>query len=209
MHFFGIDLIELVRTIGYFGVWGIIFAETGIFFCFFFPGDSLLFVAGFLSGTGLFSPIILILGTFLAAVLGNFAGYQLGKFMGPRIFTKEDSLLFRKAHVIKAQKYYDKYGPKTIFLACFVPVVRTFSPIVAGIAQMDPAKFWFYNILGALAWAGGITFAGYYLGSLINVDTYILPVTLLIIFLSVLPGIIEFWKVHKLARKTKDHEVLS
>jgi membrane-associated protein len=110
MHFFGVDLIEMVRTIGYFGVWGIVFAETGLFLGFFFPGDSLLFVAGFLAGAGFFSPLILIPGIFVAAILGNFVGYEFGKFVGPRIFSKEDSLLFRKAHVIKAQNYYEKYG---------------------------------------------------------------------------------------------------
>ncbi len=197
MDFFGIDLVELIRTVGYAGVWGIVFAETGLFLGFFLPGDSLLFVTGFLAGTGFFSLPILLFGLAIAAVLGNFVGYEFGKFVGPRLFQKEDSIIFKKAHLLKAQRYYEVHGPKTIFLARFMPIVRTFAPIVAGIAQMDLKVFWFYNIMSGVVWTVGLVLLGYFLGSVIDVDKYLLPIVLAIIFVSFLPAIIEFIKEHK------------
>lgn len=201
MHFFGIDLITLVETIGYFGVFGIVFAETGLFLGFFLPGDSLLFVAGFLAGTGLFSLPLLIGGLFISAILGNLLGYEFGRQIGPRIFSREDSLLFKKAHAVKAQKFYDKHGPKMILLARFMPIVRTFAPIVAGVAKMRFRDFLFYNILGAFIWTVGLTLAGYFLGSVIDVDKYLLPIILLIIFLSFLPALIEFVRERKIQKR--------
>jgi membrane-associated protein len=197
MDFFGIDLVELIRTVGYAGVWGIVFAETGLFLGFFLPGDSLLFVTGVLAGTGFFSLPILLFGLAISAILGNFVGYEFGKFVGPRLFQKEDSLIFKKAHLIKAQRYYELHGPKTIFLARFMPIVRTFAPIVAGIAQMDLKVFWFYNIMSGIVWTVSLVLLGYFLGSVIDVDKYLLPIVLAIIFVSFLPAIIEFIKEHK------------
>jgi membrane-associated protein len=194
MDFFGIDLIELIRTVGYAGVWGIIFAETGLFLGFFLPGDSLLFVAGFLSAGGYFSLTLMLLGITIAAILGNFVGYEFGRFVGPRLFQKEDSLIFKKAHLLKAQRYYELHGPKTIFLARFMPIVRTFAPIVAGIAQMDIKVFWFYNVVSGVVWAFALVFLGYYLGNVIDVDRYLLPIIFIIIFLSFLPAMLEFIK---------------
>lgn len=194
MEFFGIDLVELIRTVGYAGVWGIVFAETGLFLGFFLPGDSLLFVAGFLSGGGYFSLPIMLIGVSVSAILGNFVGYEFGKFVGPKLFHKEDSLIFKKAHLRKAQRYYEHHGPKTIFLARFMPIVRTFAPIVAGIAQMDLKVFWFYNIVSGIVWSFSLILLGYYLGSVIDVDKYLLPIVLLIIFLSFLPAIISYIK---------------
>lgn len=188
------SLIELISLVGYVGLVGIVFAETGLFLGFFLPGDSLLFIAGFLAGQGLFSLPILIALLWVAAILGNIVGYEFGKFVGPRLFQKEDSLIFRKAHLLKAQAFYEKHGAKTLFLARFMPIVRTFAPIVAGVAQMDFRAFLFYSATGATVWVVGLTVLGYYLGALEIVRENLEPVILLIIFISILPAIIEYLK---------------
>ncbi len=204
MDFFGVDMIEAIKAIGYIGLFGIVFAETGLFLGFFFPGDSLLFVAGVLAAQGFFSLPILLVGLFIAAFMGNLLGYWFGGYVGPRLFSREDSLLFRKSHLIKAQKFYEKYGPKMIVLARFVPIVRTFAPIVAGVAKMHYGTFVVYNFIGALLWSVGLTTLAYYLGGLVeNVDRYLLPIVLLIIFLSVLPGIVEYWRDRREAKRTR------
>lgn len=192
MEFFGIDLISLIKAIGYAGVFGIVFAETGLFLGFFLPGDSLLFVAGFLASDDYFSLPVLLLGIFLAGVLGNLLGYEFGRRVGPKIFSREDSLLFKRAHALKAQAFYDKHGPKTIVLARFMPIVRTFAPIVAGVANMHFRTFFVYNVIGSLVWTLGLVLMGYSLGSVIDVDKYLLPIILLIVFLSFLPAIVGF-----------------
>lgn len=192
MTFFGIDLAVLIQTIGYFGLFFIIFAETGLFLGFFLPGDSLLFVAGFLASQGLFSLPLLLFGIFLSAVAGNLFGYEFGRRIGARLFIREDSLIFKKAHVLKAQAFYDKYGSKTIVFARFMPIVRTFAPIVAGVGNMRYRSFFLFNLLGALLWTTSLILLGYFLGSAINVDRYLLPIVLLIVFLSFLPGVVGY-----------------
>lgn len=192
MTFFGIDLVSLIEAIGYVGVFGIVFAETGLFLGFFLPGDSLLFVAGFLASQGFFSLAGLIAGVFFAGVIGNLFGYEFGRRVGPRIFSREDSFFFKKAHALKAQAFYDKHGSKTIVLARFMPIVRTFAPIVAGVANMRFRTFLIYNIIGSFLWTLGLILLGYSLGSVIDVDRYLLPIILLIVVLSFLPGIIAF-----------------
>ncbi len=195
MTFFGLDMVEIIKAIGYVGLFGIVFAETGLFLGFFFPGDSLLFVAGILAAQGFFSLPLLLVGLFVAAFAGNLVGYWFGGYVGPKIFSREDSLLFKKSHLIKAQKFYDRHGPKMIVLARFVPIVRTFAPIVAGVAKMHYGTFMLYNLVGALLWSVGLTTLAYYLGGLVeNIDKYLLPIVLLIIFLSILPGIFEYWR---------------
>lgn len=189
MEFFGVDLVGLVKAIGYVGVFSIVFAETGLFLGFFFPGDSLLFVAGFLASQKLFSLPVLIFGIFLSGVLGNLFGYEFGRRIGPKIFSREDSLIFKKAHAFKAQAFYEKHGPKTILLARFMPIVRTFAPIVAGVANMHFRTFFIYNIIGSLVWTLGLVLLGFSLGSVIDVDRYLLPLILAIIFISFLPAI--------------------
>jgi len=202
MTFFGIDLISLIEAIGYVGVFGIVFAETGLFLGFFLPGDSLLFVAGFLASQGLFSLPVLLVGLFLAGVLGNVFGYEFGRRIGPKIFSREDSLIFKKAHALKAQAFYDKHGPKTIVLARFMPIVRTFAPIVAGVANMHYRTFFIYNLIGSLLWTLGLVLMGYSLGSVIDVDRYLLPIILLIVVLSFLPALIGFLR-EKYGKKTE------
>ncbi len=185
----------IIKALGILGVLFIVFAESGLFFGFFLPGDSLLFTAGFLASQNFLDINILVWGAFLCAVLGDSVGYWFGKKMGPKIFNKEDSFFFHKKHVIEAQNFYNKYGNKTIFLARFVPIVRTFAPIVAGVGQMKYKNFITYNIVGGFVWSFGITFAGYFLGQIIpGVDKYLLPIILVIIIISFLPIILEVIK---------------
>lgn len=198
MEFLGVDMVEAIKTIGYVGLFAIVFAETGLFLGFFFPGDSLLFVAGVLAAQGFFSLPILLIVLFIAAFTGNMVGYWFGTFVGPKIFSREDSLFFRRSHILKARAFYERYGGKTIVLARFIPIVRTFAPIVAGVAKMPYGTFMMFNLIGALLWSVGLTTAAYYLGSLIeDIDRFLLPIVILIIGLSVLPGIIEYWRSRK------------
>jgi membrane-associated protein len=194
-----IDLPGLIKTFGYLGIIAIIFAESGLFFGFFLPGDSLLFTAGVVAsgvllpeanGQPLFNVWLLAGLCFLAAVSGDSVGYWFGKKIGPRIFTKEDSLLFHKNHILKAQAFYEKHGGKTIILARFLPVVRTFAPIVAGVGRMRYGTFLAYNLVGGFIWTVGLTFLGYFLGNAIpadQIDKYLLPLIALIILISILP----------------------
>ncbi len=195
MEHLGIDLPTLIKTVGYFGLFAITFAESGLFFGFFLPGDSLLFTAGFLASQGyLFLPL-LILVVFLGATLGDSFGYFFGKKVGPKIFTKEDSLLFKKEYVLKASQFYGVHGPKALVLARFMPIVRTFAPIVAGVAGMRYRSFVVYNIIGGAIWAIGLPAAAYFLGSVIpNFDRYIGWVIGGIIIASILPSV---WHVVK------------
>jgi len=193
-----IDLIELIKTIGYFGITAIVFAESGLFFGFFLPGDSLLFTAGFLASQGFLNIYLTIFMIFVSAVAGDSVGYFFGRKVGPAIFKKEDSIFFKKENLIRTERFYEKNGAKTIIIARFIPIVRTFAPIIAGIANMNYVKFIKYNIVGGFFWSFGVTLAGYFLGKVIpGVDKYLLPIILLIIFLSVLPTIIHFIKEKK------------
>ena len=184
------DLAELIRTVGYLGVFAIVFLESGMLVGFFFPGDSLLFTSGFLASQGFLDIKVLIIGCFLAAVAGDSAGYYIGKRFGRKLFNKEDSIWFHKNHLIRAQNFYEKHGGKTIILARFIPVIRAFAPVVAGIGTMRYRRFVIFNLFGGILWAIGVTLAGYYLGSLIpDVDKYLLPIVGLIIIASILPGL--------------------
>ena len=187
MHF---DLTELIRTVGYLGVFAIVFLESGLLIGFFFPGDSLLFTAGFLASQGYLDIKILIAGCFIAAVAGDSIGYYIGYKLGPKIFKKDQSIFFHKKNLEIAQIFYEKHGGKTIILARFVPIIRAFAPVVAGAGNMNYRKFLTYNLVGGMLWAIGITASGYYLGSLIpNVDKYLLPIVGLIIIASILPAV--------------------
>lgn len=188
-----LDPMFLVKTAGLAGVIAVVFAESGLFFGFFFPGDSLLFTAGLLASQG-FLPIgWLLIGTFFAAVLGDSVGYWFGKKSGPTIFAREDSLFFHKKHIERAQQFYAIHGKKTIILARFVPIVRTFAPILAGVGHMEYRTFVTYNIIGGAIWAIGLTTLGYFLGSFIpSVDRYLLPIVLGIIAVSFVPIVREY-----------------
>lgn len=185
-----LDLVSLIKTVGYLGIFAIVFLESGLLIGFFFPGDSLLFTAGFLASQGVFDITILILGCFVFAVLGDSIGYYIGAKLGPKLFTKDHSILFQKKHLERARSFYDKHGGKTIILARFMPVIRAFAPVVAGAGKMNYRRFVVFNLVGGVLWAIGVTSAGYYLGSLIpDVDKYLLPIVGLIIIASVLPGL--------------------
>lgn len=191
----GIDLIALIKAAGYIGLFLIVFAESGLFIGFFLPGDSLLFTAGFLASQDYLHIVPLIILTFSAAVLGDNFGYAFGRKVGPAIFKREDSLLFHKDHLVRASEYYKKYGGKTIILARFMPIVRTFAPIVAGVGKMKYSDFFFYNFIGGLVWGIGMPLAGYFLGSAIpDIDQYLIPIILGIVFVSVIPPAWHFLK---------------
>src|SRR3990167_1246550 len=157
------DLVALIKTAGYLGLFGIVFAESGLLIGFFLPGDSLLFTAGFLASQGYLNIWILAVLTFLGAILGDNFGYMMGKKFGPRVFRKEDSFLFNRDHMERARIFYEKYGGKTIVLARFLPVIRTFVPILAGVGNMKYKNFVFFNIFGAVIWAIGMTWLGYFI----------------------------------------------
>lgn len=199
MHF---DLVETIRSLGYFGVWAIVFAESGLLIGFFLPGDSLLFTAGFIASVPQ-SPLniwVLILGAFLAAVLGDNVGYATGYRFGRRLFQREDSWLFHKKHLVTTTQFYHKHGKKTLILARFVPIVRTFAPIIAGVGSMHYRTFMFYNLIGGFLWTFGITLLGFFLGKSLpaeQLDKYLLPIIGLIIVVSLLPSILHIIKENK------------
>jgi membrane-associated protein len=181
----------------------IVFAESGLLIGFFLPGDSLLFIAGFLSsnaGGNVLPALPIVAGVaFVAAVAGDQVGYIFGKRVGPSLFQRPESRLFKPSHVVKAQGFFDKYGAKTILLARFVPIVRTFAPIVAGVGTMKYRTFVVYNIIGGLLWAVGVTTLGYFLGEVHWIESNIEVAAVAIVFVSVLPMLIEFWRHRKQA----------
>jgi len=186
-------ILSFVENLGLIGVLFVVFAESGLFFGFFFPGDSLLFSAGLLASAGHFNIAYLFIGSFLCAFLGDNVGYWTGKKLGPKIFSKPKSFFFNKNNLDKTARFYDKYGKKTIVLARFVPIVRTFAPILAGVGNMKYNIFIFYNILGGFFWTFAMIFGGYFLGNHVpNVDRYILPIIAVIILLSLIPFFNEF-----------------
>lgn len=195
------DLPALVQWAGYVGMFAIIFTETGLFFGFFLPGDSLLVTAGLLISQGL--PLDLVtLGVLLtiAAVAGDTLSYWIGRTSGPRLFAREDSLLFKRKHLLRAAEFYEKHGAKTIVLARFMPIVRTFAPVVAGAAAMDYRRFWIYNLIGGVVWIWSMLLAGYVLGSRFPaVGQHLEKVILIVIFLSILPGIISWLRARRAA----------
>ena len=189
------DLEQFTRTIGLFGVFGIVFAETGLLIGFFLPGDSLLFTAGFLASQGVFDIWPLSLGCFAACVIGNVAAYAFGARVGRKLFERPDSRFFRRETLVKAHAFYERHGAFALVLARFIPGVRVFSPIVAGTSLMDYRKFTIVNVMGGALWAIGLTWAGYWLGRTIpNVERYLLLIVLLILVLSVLPAAIHVWR---------------
>jgi len=176
----------------------IVFAETGLFFGFFLPGDSLLITAGILSAAGVLNVWYLLLFVSICAIAGDQTGYLIGHKMGRLLFRKEDSLIFHPEHIAKAKAFYDKHGPKTIVLARFVPIIRTFAPPVAGAAKMEYRKFVSYNVIGGILWVFSTVLGGYFLGRLIpNLEKYLYLIIGIVIVLSFLPIIIEIYKHRK------------
>ena len=193
------DLPALIQWAGYVGLTAIIFIETGLFFGFFLPGDSLLVTAGLLASQG-FSLDVYLLGFLLniAAIVGDNTNYWIGRYMGPKVFTRDESLFFRRKHVERAHGFYEKHGPKTIVLARFMPIIRTFAPLVAGVAKMSYKTFVTYSVLGGTLWIWSMLFTGYFLGRMVpGIDKHIEKVIIVVIFLSILPGIISWMKERK------------
>ena len=188
-----LDPIAILKAGGYVGLLAIVFAESGLLIGILFPGDSLLFAAGLLAAGGAFDPVTLVIGVILAAILGDNVGYWFGKNVGVSLFTRRDSRIFKQAYVTRTQKFYAKYGPRAVVLARFVPIVRTLTPILAGVGNMSYEKFLAFNAVGGILWGGGITLLGYFLGELIpGSELYILPLSLVIIIASFLPIILNF-----------------
>ena len=197
------DVEALVRVGGLMALIAIVFVETGLFVGFFLPGDSLLVAAGLFAASGSLDLWSLLIFASLAAIIGDTVGYTIGAKTGPRIFTRDDSLLFNKKHLISTKEFYDRWGGITIILARFMPIVRTFAPLVAGVGCMEYRRFVFYNVMGGVGWVVSMTFIGYFLGMAVpNIDQHIHIVIAVVIFLSLLPGIIKFarakWKVHRI-----------
>jgi membrane-associated protein len=189
-----IDPQELLRSFGTIGLFLIVFAESGLLIGFFLPGDSLLFTAGLFAAKGDLNLPVILIGCFIAAVAGDQVGYAFGRRVGPSIFSRPNSKLFKQEYVQRADEFFESHGAKTIVLARFVPVVRTFAPILAGVGSMKYRTFVTYNVIGGFIWAVGVTSLGYFLGEQIgedNIDKYLLPIIAVIIFISVLPAVIE------------------
>lgn len=200
----GVDLIDFIIWASIIGVALVVFAESGLLIGFFLPGDSLLFTTGFLIHAGILSVNIhlAVAIIFVAAVLGDTVGYWFGRKAGPRVFRKPDARLFKQEYVQRAQAFYEKHGGKTIIIARFIPIVRTFAPIVAGASRMNYRRFLSFNIIGGLLWAAGVTYIGYGLGAWfesmgIEIDHILLPIVALIILISVLPPAIHVLKDKK------------
>ncbi|MCG3194183.1 MAG: Protein DedA [Thermoanaerobaculia bacterium] len=200
------DVKGLIQSGGYLALHVIVFAETGLLVGFFLPGDSLLFTAGVFSAAGLMNVWVLLIGLSIAAVAGDQVGYVIGRKAGQALYNRPDSRFFKRKHLIAAHDFYEKYGGKTIFLARFVPIIRTFAPTVAGAAGMEYRKFVFFNIAGGIAWVWSMVGGGYLIGSRIpKIEERIHIVALVIIVLSVLPIV---WETYK-ARKAKPAEPAS
>src|SRR5687767_1274631 len=192
------DVEKLLETVGTLGLFAIVFAESGLLIGFFLPGDSLLFTAGLLASQGDLNFPVILVGCFIAAVAGDQVGYAFGRRVGPALFRRPDSRIFRQEHVDRAREFFEKHGSKTIVLARFVPVVRTFAPIVAGVGRMEYRTFVTFNVIGGLLWAVGVTTLGFVLGeSIPDIDKYLLPVIGLIVLLSLLPVVFEYRKARR------------
>jgi membrane-associated protein len=205
------DVQALITWGGTAMVCTIVFVETGLFFGFFLPGDSLLVSAGIFAAAGYLDVRVLLIGGAVCAVVGDQVGYVIGRTAGQALYSRPDSFFFRRRHLERAHDFYEKYGGKTIVLARFVPIVRTFAPAVAGAAQMNYRGFVTYNVVGGVLWVFSMVLLGYSLGRLVpNINRYIHLVIAVVIFLSILPGIIEFWrerKKHAAARNSSAAEI--
>jgi membrane-associated protein len=206
-----LDPEHLIDTFGLLGIFAIVFAESGLLIGFFLPGDALLFTAGFLASgpssvpDSLHLPLVpLILGIWIAAVAGDQVGYLFGQRVGPALFKRPDSRFFKQANVEKASAYFEKYGSKTIVLARFVPVVRTFTPIVAGVSNMHYRTFVRWNVIGGTIWAFGVTLLGYFLGQIDVIEQNLELAILTVVAISCAPIAVELWK----ARKERRHSAL-
>ena len=207
---------KLIELFGYAGVFFIIFAESGLFFGFFFPGDSLLLTAGLLAFHGELDLRILIPGVFIAAVLGDNVGYWFGNKTGPMLFRREESLFFKPRYLKKAKEFYDRHGGITILVARFMPVIRTFAPIVAGAAELRYRRFFIFNLMGGLLWGIGVTVLGYALADFLSktlspeqFDKYFTLIILAAFFIPGLPTLWHLWQENRAAIFARVRAILS
>jgi membrane-associated protein len=199
------DVEGLIRWGGVAMLVTIVFVETGLFFGFFLPGDSLLVTAGVFAAAGHLDVRWVLALCTLAAIAGDQVNYYVGLRTGPRIFRREDSLFFKHAHVVRAQNFYQRHGGKTIILARFMPIIRTFAPLVAGVGQMEYRHFAAYNVFGGALWVSSMTLLGYLAGHMVpDIDRHIHVVIAVVIFLSLLPGIIEYLRARGRAAEVTD-----
>ncbi|MFL5487720.1 MAG: DedA family protein [Gemmatimonadaceae bacterium] len=197
------NLPDLVQWAGLVGIAAIIFSETGLLVGVFLPGDSLLVTAGLFAARGFLNVFALAPVLTVAAICGNSVGYFIGRSTGPRIFSRETSLFFNKKHAIRAHEFYERHGRKTIVLAQFMPVIRTFAPVIAGVGGMEFRQFITFNIIGAFAWIWSMLGIGYFLGNYIpGIDQHIEIVVIIVVFLSILPGLIGAYR----GRRSKRYE---
>ncbi len=197
------DIKELVRWAGYPGLAAMIFSETGLLVGFFLPGDSLLVTAGIFAAAGYFEVVPLCLLLNVAAVAGNATGYWIGKKGGQALYNRPESRFFKREHLLKTKQFYEKYGAMTIVLAQFMPFARTFAPVVAGIAEMRYVRFASYNVIGAICWIWSMILIGFFLGNSIpDIDKHIVLVVAVVVFISLLPGIVKYVQVKIAARKS-------
>ncbi len=206
------DIIYVIQTVGYLGLFAIIFAESGLFFGFFLPGDYLLFLAGMFVATNKLdvSIYVLIAGLITAAVAGNFVGYWFGKKTGPVLYHRDDSLFFKKRFLRAAETYYKKQGAFALIMGRFIPIVRTFAPIIAGIVRLDYRKFAFYNISGAFLWITSLTLLGFFLGRKFEkeIDDYLLYIIVGFILITTIPLIVTYLK-RRIGADRDDEEELN
>lgn len=194
---------EIIRVGGLTLVTLIVYAETGLFFCFFFPGDYLLFTAGLLCGTGTFDVSIYTLMFFIwsAAIAGNATGFFFGRYVGQKLYEREESFFFRKSHLVTTTKTFEKYGGKALIVGRFLPIVRTFAPILAGAARMKPSSFMTYNVIGATLWVSILVLAGYFLGhrypQIVNYVEYIILAFIAVTSFAVIKSYITIKRQHK------------
>ncbi|MFJ9519590.1 DedA family protein [Kitasatospora sp. NPDC101801] len=199
-----LDPTTLISTFGLVGILAIVFAESGLLIGFFLPGDSLLFTAGLLVADGSFlpQPLWLVCALIvLAAVAGDQVGYLFGRKVGPGLFRRPDSRLFQQENVEKAAAFFDRHGPKAIVLARFVPIVRTFTPIVAGVSRMNYRTFVVYNVVGGVLWGAGVTVLGYFLGQIPFVRDNIEAILIAIVLVSVIPVVVELLRARRAAQR--------
>src|SRR6266576_2058721 len=195
------NLPELVQWAGLFGIAAIIFSETGLLVGVFLPGDSLLVTAGLFAAKGFLNLYALAPVLLAAAICGNSVGYFIGRTTGPRIFSRENSLFFNKKHAMRAHEFYEKHGRKTIVLAQFMPIIRTFAPVVAGVGGMKFRVFITFNVIGAITWIWSMLGIGYFLGSYIpGIGKHIEIVVIIVVFISILPGLISTYRTRRARR---------
>jgi membrane-associated protein len=192
---------ELIRLVGFYGLIAIVFAETGLLVGFFLPGDSLLITAGLFAARGDLDINWLIPSLIVAAIVGNATGYAIGKRTGKALYSRPDSLLFRQEHVRMTQVYYERHGGKTVVLAQFIPILRTFAPVVAGVGEMGYRRFATYNVVGAILWVSSMTLGGYLLGNLVpNIEQRIHVVVAVVIAVSLMPPAIAYLRSRRKSR---------